>query len=192
MSCAAVFLDRDGTINMEVDHLTDPAYLQLLPGSARAIKMLNDAGIPVIVISNQAGIARGLFTEETLGIINDRLVSMLEVEGAKIDGMYYCPHHPEFGNDVYKKVCQCRKPSPGMLLNAADDLDIELTRSYMVGDTKNDILAGKAAGCRTILVRTGYGEAEMLVMGDTADGPDLVCKDIREAVLHILKELGRM
>jgi len=190
MSNPAVFIDRDGTINMEVDHLADPAYLQLVPDAALAIKMLNKAGIKVIIVSNQAGIARGLFTEKTLGAINDRLVSMLEAEGAKIDALYYCPHHPEFGNEVYKKVCTCRKPLPGMLLLAAEDKDISLERSFMIGDTKNDILAGKAAGCKTILVRTGYGEAELLEFEGDANGPDLVCKDIKEAVEHILKELG--
>ena len=186
MSNPAVFLDRDGTINMEVDHLADPAYLQLVPGAALAIKMLNEAGIKVIIISNQAGIARGYYDEAAV----DRLVSMLEAEGVKIDALYYCPHHPEFGNEVYKKVCTCRKPQPGMLFLAAEDKDIDLEGSFMIGDTRNDILAGAAAGCKTILVRTGYGEAELLEFEGDTNGPDLVCKDIKEAVEHILKELG--
>ncbi len=159
MPRAAVFLDRDGTIVREVDYLRSPDQLRLLPGAAAAIKRLNDAGFTVVVTSNQSGIARGILTEADLVHINSILSRRLARRGAHLDAVYFCPHHPEIGPAKYRRRCRCRKPSPGMLLRAAKDLDLDLKHSFSVGDTARDVLAGQRAGCRTILVRTGYGRA---------------------------------
>lgn len=156
---SAVFLDRDGTVNKEVHYLSDPGQLELLPTVAETIAKLNSAEIAVVVITNQAGIARGYFSESRLGEIHVRLKELLAPHGARVDGIYYCPHHPAEGVGDYGISCNCRKPLPGMLLQAAEDLNLDLNRSLMVGDRTSDLEAGFAAGCETALVRTGYGES---------------------------------
>lgn len=154
----AVFLDRDGTINEEVDYLSDPADLVLLPGAAAAIRRWNGAGYLVVVVTNQSGIARGLLDEERLREIHDRLQRMLAREGAAIDAFYHCPHHPDFGEPPLRERCGCRKPAPGMLLRAAEELHLDLERSWIVGDSLRDLEAGAAVGVRGILVETGKTE----------------------------------
>lgn len=151
----AAFLDRDGTINVEVDYLSAPEQLELIPGAAHAIGRLNDAGWFVVVITNQSGVARGKLTEQTLADIHARLDAMLAEHGAHIDAYYHCPHHPEHGEAPYRASCDCRKPAPGMLLRAAREHDLDLTRSWTVGDSLRDLDAGAAAGTRGILVATG-------------------------------------
>lgn len=153
----AVFLDRDGTLNEEVHYLSQPEQLNLLPTAAETIAMLNQREIAVVVITNQAGIARGIFTEQHLQIIHDRLTQMLAAFNAKLDGIYYCPHHPTAGIGEYLTVCHCRKPMPGMLIQAAQELNLDLSQSLMIGDRDIDLQAGANAGCKTALVRTGYG-----------------------------------
>lgn len=161
------FLDRDGVICEDVHRLHKKEDLVLLPKSGEAIKSLNDNGYSVIVITNQAVVARGMCSEEDLSEIHGLMCSLLEEEGAKIDWIYYCPHHPEMPSDVpehakkYGIDCECRKPKPGMILQAKSDFRIEdLSKNYMVGDKGSDILAGQRAGCKTILVRTGCGGRE--------------------------------
>lgn len=154
----AVFLDRDGTVNVEVHYLSRPEQVELLPTVAETIAILNARQIPVIVVTNQAGIGRGYFPEEQLGAIHERLNGMLASQNAHIDGIYYCPHHPSEGLGKYKATCRCRKPLPGMLELAAREHGIDLARSLMIGDRESDLQAGTNAGCRSALVRTGYGQ----------------------------------
>lgn len=153
-----VFLDRDGTINAEVHFLSQPEQLQLLPTVSETIAMLNSQKIAVVVVTNQAGIARGYFPEHRLLEIHNHLKRMLGEHHAHVDGIYYCPHHPTAGLGAYRVVCTCRKPMPGMLTRAAAELGLDLPRSLMIGDRESDLQAGASAGCQTALVTTGYGE----------------------------------
>ncbi|MDY3552451.1 HAD family hydrolase [Gemmata sp. JC717] len=164
MSRDAVFLDRDGTLIEEVHYLARPEQVKLIPGAADAVRRLNAAGVLVVVVTNQGGVARGYFPESRVTEVHEHLAALLAQQGARVDAFYYCPHHPTEGSDAYRVVCDCRKPRPGMLLTAARDLDIELSRSWMIGDKPCDAGAGHAAGCRSLLVRTGHG----------ADLPDAV------------------
>lgn len=157
MSREAVFLDRDGTLIEEVNYLSAPEQVRLISGAAEAVRQLNAAGVLVVVVTNQAGVARGIFPESRISTVHAHLSSLLAERGARIDAFYYCPHHPTAGAGAYRIACECRKPKPGLLLLAARELDIDLARSWMIGDKLCDADAGRAAGCRTMLVRTGHG-----------------------------------
>jgi D-glycero-D-manno-heptose 1,7-bisphosphate phosphatase len=150
----AVFLDRDGTLIEEVDYLADPAGVVLIPGAAQALKDLAAAGYKLVLVTNQSGVARGLLDEAKLAQIHERLNDLLHGDDTRLDGIYACIHHPEFGSP-----CTCRKPQPGMLLQAAEDLQLDLKRSWMIGDAARDLEAGERAGARSLLVRTGKGSA---------------------------------
>ena len=154
----AIFLDRDGTINKYVGFLRKEEEFELLPGVAEAIKKINRSGYLAIVVTNQPVIARGEVTYSQLENIHNKMETLLGMEGAYLDGIYFCPHHPHSGYEGEVKElkidCDCRKPKPGMLLKAAQDLNIDLSQSYIVGDGENDIKAGKAAGCKTVLLNT--------------------------------------
>ena len=157
----AVFLDRDGTIVQDVDFLDDPEGLCLLPGAARAIRLVNAAGVLAVVVSNQSGIARGYLTEDGLAAIHDRLRAILAAEGARLDDILYCPHLPEGTVERYARSCTCRKPEPGMILEAARRHGIDLGRSVAIGDAARDVEAGRRAGCRTVLLcRPGCPEPD--------------------------------
>jgi D,D-heptose 1,7-bisphosphate phosphatase len=188
----AVFLDRDGTINEEVGYLDSLDKFKVIPSAYEAIRLINESGMKVVVISNQAGVARGFFTEDFVKITHEHLETALRKKGAYIDNFYYCPHHPTEGIKPYRKDCNCRKPAPGMLLRAAQDLNIDLTKSYLVGDRFNDMEAGKKIGVRGILVKTGFGQG--LLQDDGPDKatpenkPDFIAEDILEAVRWILKD----
>lgn len=138
----AVFLDRDGTIIEEVEYLDRLEKMRLLPGAAEAIRLINASGMKTVVVTNQSGIARGLFDIPFVEQCHRHLREMLAKDGAFVDGIYYCPHHPTEGRGPYLRICDCRKPAPGMLLRAAEELSIDSSRSYMVGDTLKDIEAG--------------------------------------------------
>ncbi|MCI0692481.1 D-glycero-beta-D-manno-heptose 1,7-bisphosphate 7-phosphatase [candidate division KSB1 bacterium] len=186
-----VFLDRDGTINEEVNYLSRPDQLRLIAGAAEAIKRLNQAGLKVVIITNQAGIARGYFSEAALQQIHLELIKMLRAQDAHIDAIYYCPHHPTAGIGVYKKDCNCRKPKPGLLEKAARELNLDLHQSFIAGDKPADLQAGEAVGCRTILVRTGYGlESEKGLAGGEFQ-PNHIADDLFEASRRILQALDR-
>lgn len=163
----AVFLDRDGTINKYVGFLRNIDDFQLLPGAAAGIRRLNLAGYLVIVVTNQPVVARGEVSEAGLRLIHAKMETLLGLEGAYVDGVYYCPHHPDRGypGEVpeLKIDCSCRKPKPGLLLQAAQDYNIDLARSWMVGDGERDVLAGKAAGCRTALLGAGDASQDVTV-----------------------------
>ena len=152
----AVFLDRDGTINVEKEYLYRIADFEFLSGAADAVRLLNEAGFLVVVVTNQSGVARGYYTEEDVENLHRHIDRELEKTGARVDAWLYCPHHPD-GRGSYGLPCNCRKPLPGMLKEAAQRYDIDLEASIMIGDKLADVSAGQAAGCRTVLVRTGYG-----------------------------------
>jgi D-glycero-D-manno-heptose 1,7-bisphosphate phosphatase len=156
LSRPAVFLDRDGTLNREVDYLADPEAFELLPGVGPALVRLAEARFALVVVTNQSGVARGLLDEETLARVHARMHADLAAFGVTLDGVEWCPHHPEFGSPG----CDCRKPSPGMILRAARRLDLDLPASWVVGDALRDLRAGEAAGTRSVLVRTGKGRIE--------------------------------
>lgn len=192
----AVFLDRDGTINEEIGYLDHPDKLAVLPGAARAIRRLRESGFTVVVVTNQSGVGRGLFDEATVLAVHKRLQEMLQAEGAKIDRFYYCPHHPTHGLGDYLQDCPCRKPAPGMLLRAAEEMGISLSNSWIIGDTLKDIEAGARAGVRGVLVKTGYGveSAEKLALSERepADAaispPSYVAENLEDAVGWILAD----
>ena len=151
---AAIFLDRDGVVVEDVDFLTNPAQLRILPGAAQALHMLQDK-FYIVVVTNQSGVARGLLTEDNLLDIHSELVRRLAAEGAILDALYYCPHLPEATVQAYQVECDCRKPKPGMLLQAKRDWGLDMPHSFMVGDAPRDIEAGCAAGVKCILLNDG-------------------------------------
>jgi len=184
----AVFIDRDGTINVDVDFLSSPSQLQLIPRSAEAIRELNDLGIPVIVITNQSGIARGLYTEDDLKAVHTAMDGMLKEFGASILHYYYCPHHPSDGIVPYVRECECRKPKAGMLQSAKNQFGFDLGRSFVVGDKLIDVQAGKSVGAVSIQVATGYGIREKEAAAGTRD---FYAADLYEAVQFIKSNVKR-
>lgn len=187
MSRPAVFLDRDGTLTEEVGYVNHPRRLRLLPRSARAIRRLNEAGIAAIVATNQAGVARGYFSEEVLQAVNATLVAQLKDEGAHLDAIYVCPHHPTEGEPPYRLDCDCRKPKPGLLHRAAADHGLDLTRSTLVGDRPSDLVAARAVGAAAVLVLTGYGLGEWEYRRARFPlEPDHVAPDLLDAVEWVL------
>ncbi len=177
---AALFVDRDGTIIEERHHLGDPEGVVLLPGAAAALRTARTQGLPVIVISNQAGVGRGLFPESQVHAVNARLRHLLRREGVELDAIRYCPHAPEAG-------CDCRKPGARLLREAAEDLRVSLLDSVMVGDKWIDVQAGHAAGAAGVLVRTGHGAEEVAAGPAAGVAPaDQVCRDIAGAVEWLL------
>lgn len=184
----AVFFDRDGTINVEVNYLHRIDDLVLVPGAAAAIRAVNRAGYQAILVTNQAGIARGYYDEAALRTLHAHLAEVLAAADARLDAIYFCPHHPDFGG-----ACECRKPAPGMLLRAAAEHHLDLRRSWLVGDTLGDLGAGRAVGCRTVLVRTGYGaraEAELIHAEASVilPRPDAIVDDVGAAVRYLLQQ----
>jgi len=192
----AVILDRDGTINHDKGYIGAPEDIVLIDGAAEAIKKLNTIGIPVIVITNQSGLARGFYKEADLRAVNKRLDDLLETEGAHIDGLYYCPHHPD-------DDCECRKPRLGLITEAAQEHNIDLAQSVMVGDKLSDMELAHRAGMRSVLVLTGYGPVALEELKQGAGGMaeeegagrglldlDFVATDLSEAVEWMLSEDG--
>jgi D,D-heptose 1,7-bisphosphate phosphatase len=181
---AAVFLDRDGTINEEVGYLDSLEKLRVLPEAFGAVRLINQAGMKTVVITNQSGIGRGFFNEAFVGRVHEEMRRLFLEERAVIDGFYYCPHHPTEGMGQYRQACSCRKPEPGLILKAAEDLVIDLGKSYMIGDTPKDVEAGQRAGAKGILVQTGYGK--VAEMGSTH--PDYIAQDVFAAVKWLLSD----
>lgn len=178
----AVFLDRDGTLCEEVGYLNHVSRFRMFPFVALALRRLNDAGYPVIVVSNQSGVARGYFPESLVQQVNQVMVQQLSEAGAKVDAVYYCPH-------ASSENCVCRKPKPGMLEQAVREHCIDLQRSFVVGDRYGDIQLARNAGARGILVRTGYGEGEIAWhSGEWPAQPDFIADDLTEAADWILRQ----
>jgi len=188
----AVFLDRDGTVAEEVGYVNHASRVRLLPGSAAAIRRIREAGLLAVVVTNQSGVARDYFEEALVHQAHQRLRDLLSEEGAALDAIYYCPHHPREGMPPYRQECDCRKPRPGMLLRAARDLGIHLPGSYMVGDGVVDVGAGHGAGTTTILVLTGYGRGHFEHRRSrwTVE-PDHIAEDLPAAVEWILSREAR-
>lgn len=182
-ACAAVFLDKDGTLVEDVPYNVDPALIRLTAGAGLALRKLSGAGYKLIVVSNQSGVARGLFPESALARTEERLGTLLAEYGVRLDGFYYCPHHPEGSVAEYAVECVCRKPAPGMLLKAAAEHGIALGRSWMVGDILNDVEAGRRAGCSTILLDNG-NETEWQL--NRLRLPDCIAGDLDAAAARIL------
>lgn len=161
----AVFLDRDGTINEQMGYINHISRFHLLPGAAAGIRLLNEAGVPVVVVSNQSGLARGYFPPSLLDEVHVLMHELLARDGAHVDAVFFCPHHPEAKEEKYRSACDCRKPRPGMLLQAAAELALDLSRSFMVGDRWSDLKCAGNAGATPVLVLTGYGRGDLAHIG---------------------------
>jgi D-glycero-D-manno-heptose 1,7-bisphosphate phosphatase len=187
MSPRAIFLDRDGTLNEDVGFVTDVRALRLFPWAADAVRLINRAGFHAIVLTNQSGIARGYLTEADVAEIHAQLCRDLHAQGARLDAIYYCPHHPEATVAAYRQDCRCRKPLPGLVEAAAREFGLDVTRSYFVGDKYLDVELAHAVGARGILVLTGYGRAEYEASRHLGRRPpDHVAPTVLEAVRWIL------
>lgn len=183
----AVFLDRDGTINEQMGYINHISRFHLLPGVAAAIRELNDHSIPVVVVTNQSGLARGYFPEELLLAVHEKMKRQLTEYGAHVDGIYVCPHHPEAKREQYRVACDCRKPKPGLLLQAARDMGLDLAASYVVGDRWSDLKTAAACGAAPVLVLTGYGRGDAQYIGPTqVVQPAYVGVDLTAVVQWIL------
>ena len=183
----AVFIDRDGTISEEVGYINHPSRLRVFPYAADAIKLLNKSGWLAIVTTNQAGVARGYFSEELIQTVHEKLKQDLESAAARLDAIYYCAHHPTVGEPPYRLDCDCRKPKPGLIHRAAEEFDIDLERSWMVGDRYSDIELARNAGVRSAFVMSGYGRGEWENQRHSwKHQPDLVVDDLLEAVETII------
>ena len=187
MKRRAVFLDRDGTINEDVGYPGRYDQVRIYPYSFEAVRELNAAGLAVVVITNQSGVGRGLFTEDELRVVHDRMREDFRAAGARIDAIYYCPHFAGSSSPSYDIDCACRKPFPGMAIRAREELGLDLEGSYMVGDKAEDVRFGLNAGARPILVLTGYGEASREALRREGIEPAHVAPDLGEAVRWILE-----
>jgi D-glycero-D-manno-heptose 1,7-bisphosphate phosphatase len=192
----AVFLDRDGVINEIVyfkelgllDSPLNPRQFKLLPKVAKAIKIINDLGLKAIIVSNQPSIAKGKTTKELFEKIRQKMARDLKKGGAHIDAEYYCFHHPDAKIAKYRVRCKCRKPKPGLLLKASKELGIDISKSFLIGDSVTDIAAGKSAGCKTFLI--GYLKNDLSkLIEDTGAKPDRIVPSLLEAVKMIKKEV---
>jgi D-glycero-D-manno-heptose 1,7-bisphosphate phosphatase len=189
MGSRSVFLDRDGTINVETHHLHRADQMQLIEGAGEAIRLFNQARMKTVVVTNQSSVGRGLLSRDELARIHAEMCQQLRHAGASIDAIYSCPHHPSAAVGRFRVECGCRKPKPGTLYRAARDLGIHLGRSFLVGDKISDLEAGFAAGCNTILVRTGYGRDSERQLLHRKHQPDHVAENILEAAHWILARL---
>jgi len=202
---AAIFLDRDGTINEEVGYLDSLDKLKLYDNTAEAVRLINESGMKAVVITNQSGIARGYFDEKFVETAHNRIQSLLRQQGAFIDAFYYCPHHPSEGIGKYLQSCSCRKPEPGLLITASQELNIDLNHSYTVGDMLKDIQVAARVGAKGVLVKSGYGmntlardigrkPGKSLTGEENAKAtpgslyPHYIAEDILEAVRWIIKD----
>ncbi len=187
-----VFLDRDGTVNEEVGYLTDIGKLRLIKGAGAAIKRLNEAGYTVVLVTNQSGVARGYFPEALVHEAHARLREMLQHDGARIDAVYYCPHHPKAGNSHYTVDCDCRKPRTGLIDRAVKELDIDTRHSYMVGDKWSDVELGQRAGVHAILVMSGFAPDDPgNKRPEKISDPDFIAHSLSEAADWIIEREGK-
>ena len=187
----AVFFDRDGTLNEEIGHVLDPQDFRVYPFAARAVRLVNQAGLLAIVVTNQSGVGRGLFAESAVRRVHRQLTRRIEAGGGRLDAIFYCPHHPEALVERYRVACSCRKPAPGLLEAAAAQFGIDLTKSFVVGDRFVDITAARRVGARSVLVLTGVGRKEL--EDEESNGvaqPDHVAENVYEAVRWVLGNLG--
>ena len=187
MKQPAVFIDRDGTLSEEVGYLNHPSRFSLFAYSSAAIKLLNDNGWLAIVVTNQAGVARGYFSEDIIHEIHDRLTREMEHDGASLDAIYYCAHHPSVGEPPYRMECDCRKPKAGLIRRASSDFEIDLAASWMIGDRYSDIELARNAGLHSAFVLSGYGRGEWEYQRTKWEHqPDMVCENLFQAVKSII------
>jgi D-glycero-D-manno-heptose 1,7-bisphosphate phosphatase len=187
----AVFMDRDGTLSHEVGYVNHPSRFRLYPWAVDAVRLVNRAGWIAVVVTNQAGVARGYFPESVLDEVVGRLHEQMAGGGARLDGVYVCKHHPTAGRPPYRTDCDCRKPRPGMLRRAEADLGVDLARSWVVGDRHGDLQLAWNVGARGALVKTGYGLGELTYHAPSwSRAPDLVAENLLEAVEAILSREG--
>ena len=187
MTQRAIFLDRDGTISEEVGYVNHLSRYRLMPNSLEAIRIANGAGFKVIVTTNQSGVARGYFGESLVHQVHARLTGWAEAAGARLDAIYFCPHHPQEGAPPYRAACDCRKPRPGMILRAAREHGLDLARCYAVGDGLVDLEAAAAAGVPGVLVLTGYGRGLVEHQRERLRAQPLrIVEDLLEAVRFIV------
>ena len=184
----AVFLDRDGTLIAETGYLDSPDRLAIFPETFEAVRLINASGMQAVVVTSQSGVARGLFTEDVVRDINGRIQSLLLAQGARIDRFYYCPHHPTEGIDPYRMICDCRKPEPGLLHQAARDLNLNLANSYLIGDHLRDVETAHRVGAKGILVLTGHGSDQAKTEPPSESQPDFIAQNILDAVKWVLKD----
>lgn len=186
MKRRAVFIDRDGTLSEEVGYINHPSRFLLFPYAAGAVKLLNDHEWLAVIITNQAGVARGYFDEAMIQTVHDNLKRDLQSVGARIDGIYYCAHHPSVGEPPYRQDCDCRKPKPGLIKRAATDLNIDVQQSWMIGDRYSDIELARNAGVCAALVLSGYGRGEWENQRSSwQHQPDLIAENLFEAIVSI-------
>lgn len=189
MANRAVFLDRDGTINEQMGYVNHIERFHLLPRVGEAIRLLNEHGWKVVVITNQSGVARGYFPESLVHQVHQKMQDLLKGEGAYLDGIYYCPHHPDEGIPPYRQKCRCRKPATGMIDDAVKDMNLDCSQSYMIGDRGMDVEFARKVGTKAILVLTGYGKGEWEYFGGQWKvKPDYVAEDLLAAVQWILQK----
>ncbi len=187
MKRRAVFIDRDGTVSEEVGYVNHPTRYRVFPYTAEAIKLLNDAGLLAVLVTNQAGVARGYFAEAMIETVHNVLRQELARGGARLDAIYYCPHHPSVGVPPYRLDCDCRKPRPGLIQRAAREFDLDLAGSWMIGDRYGDIELARNAGVRAAFVLSGYGRGEWEYQRAAwQHEPDLVADDLLAAVQEII------
>jgi D-glycero-D-manno-heptose 1,7-bisphosphate phosphatase len=187
MKRRAVFMDRDGTISEEIGYVNHPSRYRVFPYSAEAVRLLNETGWLAILVTNQAGVARGYFTEDMIGATHDVLKQELTRGGAHLDALYYCAHHPSVGEPPYRVDCDCRKPKPGLIRRAAADFALDLAGSWMIGDRYSDIEMARNAGLRSAFVMSGYGRGEWEYQRSVwKHEPDMVAEDLLEAVRKIV------
>lgn len=187
MKQRAVFIDRDGTISEEVGYINHVSRFRLFPYAPAAIKHLNENGWLAIVITNQAGVARGYFSEDTIQAVHGAMTNELKSNGAQLDAIYYCAHHPSVGEPPYRFDCDCRKPKPGLISRATKNFDIDLQKSWMVGDRYSDVELARNAGVKSMFVLSGYGRGEWEHQrASWTEQPDLVAEDLLEAVRFIV------
>lgn len=182
-----VFIDRDGTINYDAGYINDPDSFRMYPFAPQAVRMLNLSGFLAVIITNQSGLGRGFFTEETMNLVNKKMTNSFELQGAKIDGLFYCPH--QIGSKIpqYNVDCRCRKPYTGMIEQAFAELPIDKSKTFFIGDKYSDMETGFNAGCKTIMVKTGYGKGELIQKSAKWERmPDTICENLLDAVRIIL------
>jgi D-glycero-D-manno-heptose 1,7-bisphosphate phosphatase len=185
----AIFLDRDGTLNEEVGYITDASQFRLYDFAADVVRSIVEANWRVIVVTNQAGVARGLYTEAFLAQLHANMEATLQQRGARLDAIYHCPHHPEIGEPPYRQACDCRKPRPGMLRQAAADFNLHLPECFVIGDRYGDVEMAQAVGAQGVLVLTGHGREEFEKERHLwPRPPDYIAANLPEAVRWILKE----
>lgn len=183
----AVFLDRDGTLNEDPGYLNDPSKVVLFPNTGKALASLKKKNFLLIVISNQSGIARKLVKEEQVKAVNNKINEFLAEDNVQIDAFYYCPAHPDFSSE---EECKCRKPSPLMIIKASNDFNIDLSKSYFIGDNLTDYECGVNAGVKTIMVKTGYGNEHISILQKQNKFPTFVAENLESACNFILHDFS--